>query len=82
MRFCSGEGGLQGDAVSEEECVVELDSLDAEFVEEVEFFGLRQGAGFGLGDEGVELLEGIAKGWGGQFDVGGVVSFWEFVLHA
>ena len=44
VRRGCGLGGLvrvgsEGEAVGEDEGVVELDSLDAEFVEEVEVFG-------------------------------------------
>ena len=51
--------GLEGQAVGEEEGVVQLDALDAELVEEV-------WVGGGLSDECVEGTEGVAEGGCGE----------------
>jgi hypothetical protein len=63
---------LGGDTKSEGEGIVELDALDAEFVEGV---GLFEGIGFGVAgeaDEVVVYFEGVGEGWGDGFGVGGV----------
>ncbi len=52
-------------------------------MEEVEFLVGGQGEGFDFEEEGVEGAEGIAEGWGGEVEVGGVeeaLGFGEVVV--